>query len=66
MQLAEPVSSSRQEELLLALQELILEQTPWIPLHYSQRYMATHRRWHEVNVLSLPPGFMPEEFRLGN
>ena len=64
-QLGKPISASQEEELLSKLQDLILEQTPWIPLHYSQRYMATHRRWHGVNVLSLPPGFMPEEFRLG-
>jgi peptide/nickel transport system substrate-binding protein len=65
LQLNSTINPVKQEELLLKLQDLILEKTPWIPLYYSQRYMATHRRWHGVHVLSLPPGFMPEEFRLG-
>lgn len=63
--LAGQISPTKQEELLIKLQDLILGQTPWIPLYYSQRYIASHRRWHGVNVLALPPGFMPEEFRLG-
>lgn len=64
-QLTESNSAAEQEVILEQIQDLILKQTPWIPLYYSQRYTATHRRWHGVHVLSVPPGFMPEEFRLG-
>lgn len=64
-QMASSSSIAQRRECLLKLQDLILQESPWIPLYFSQRYVATHKRWHNMVVLASPPGFFIGNARLG-
>lgn len=65
-QMVNSKSNEQRRECLHKLQDLILQESPWIPLYFSQRYVATHKRWHNMYILAAPPGFFIGKSILGN